>query len=155
MNSIVTLRLIFFVLFLQGQVTLGYTQTNPVQWTFTAKKVADKTYEVRFKVSVGAPWHIYSQFTPEGGPVPTKFTFSKNPLLSLDGRIKEQGKLVEKFEEVFDIRVKYFEGGVEFIQKVKLRANAKTKLTGSIEYMVCNDRECLPPATTKFSIALL
>jgi hypothetical protein len=32
-------------------------------------------------MDVNAPWHTYSQFTPAGGPLPTKFNFTKNPYI--------------------------------------------------------------------------
>jgi len=52
------------------------------------------------------------------------------------------------------VDVKYFSGKVDFVQLVKVKGNAKTNVTGSVEFMVCNDKQCLPPATEKFSIAL-
>jgi thiol:disulfide interchange protein DsbD len=55
---------------------------------------------------------------------------------------------------VFGVDVKYFSGKVDFVQLVKLKSKAKTNFTGSVEFMVCNDQQCLPPATQKFSIAL-
>lgn len=125
-----------------------------VNWSFSARKIADKTYEIHLTPSVSAPWHIYSQFSPEGGARPTVFSFSKNPLLALEGKVKEEGKIVSKFEEVFEVTVKYFEGRADFVQLVKLKADVKTKLNGSVEFMACNDHQCLPPKTVNFSIAL-
>ena len=58
------------------------------------------------------------------------------------------------FEEVFDIDTKYYNNKVEFVQVVNVKGNAKTNLTGTVEYMACNDRECLPPKSVPFSIAL-
>jgi thiol:disulfide interchange protein DsbD len=103
---------------------------------------------------VNSPWHTYSQFTPDGGPVPTSFNFSKNPLFKLDGKVKENGNLIKKHEDVFGVDVKYFNGKVDFVQRVTVKGNARTNVTGSVEFMVCNDHQCLPPATEKFSIAL-
>jgi hypothetical protein len=141
-----------FLLFFSGAgVTLAQT---PYTWSFKANRVADKTYEIHLTADVQAPWHTYSQFTPDGGPLPTKFTFSKNPLYSLDGIVKENGKLVVKHEDVFGVDVKYFEGKVDFVQRVKLKGSAKTNFSGTVEFMVCNEQQCLPPATQKFSIAL-
>ncbi len=134
-------------------VSLTHAQ-NPVSWSFSAKKVADKTYEIRLISKVDHPWHIYSQTTPEGGPLPTKIVFGKNPLLNVQGEVKEVGKLVQKREEVFDLDVKYFEGQADFVQVIKLKSNVKTNISGTVEFMVCNDVQCLPPATVNFSIPL-
>lgn len=127
---------------------------GPVKWSFAAKKIADKTYEVRYTATIDAPWHIYSQVTPEGGPVATKITFAKNPLLTLQGTPEEKGKLIKKYEEVFEVDVLYFDKNVEFVQLVKLKSNAKTNISGSIEFMTCDDKQCLPPAQVPFSIEL-
>ncbi|MEP7376001.1 MAG: protein-disulfide reductase DsbD domain-containing protein [Chitinophagaceae bacterium] len=133
---------------------LSIAQSNPVKWTFEAKKIADKTYEIKYLATIDAPWHIYSQTTPEGGPIATKITVSKNPLLTLDGIAKENGKLITKYEDVFGINVIYFDNKVEFVQVINLKTTAKTKINGAIQYMVCNDVQCLPPATIPFSIEL-
>src|ERR1700676_1678704 len=143
---------LIFMLFLSG---LGpATAQTPYTWSFTAKKVADKTYEIHCLADVQAPWHTYSQFTPDGGPLPTKFIFSKNPLYSLDGDMKENGKMIIKHEDVFGVDVKYFEGKVDFVQLIKLKGKAKTNFSGSVEFMVCNDEQCLPPTTRKFTVVL-
>ena len=128
--------------------------TTPYNWTYSAKKLSDNVYELHFLVDIKSPWHTYSQFTPDGGPVPTKFTFARNPLYTLDGKVKENGKLEKKHEAVFGVDVKYFDGKVDFVQVVKLKTKAKTNFSGSVEFMVCNDQQCLPPATQHFSIAL-
>ena len=132
---------------------LAMAQT-PYTWNYSAKKISTDTYELHFLVEIKNPWHTYSQFTPDGGPVPTKFEFAKNPLFTLDGKVKENGNLIKKHEAVFGVDVKYFSGKVDFVQLVKVKGNAKTNFSGTVEFMVCNDEQCLPPATQKFSIAL-
>ena len=120
----------------------------------TAKKINATTYEVYLTANMEDGWHVYSQHTPEGGPVPTTIQFAKNPLLTLNGVAKESGKKEQKFEELFGVDVIQFSDKVVFVQKVEVKGKAKTTLTGSVEFMTCNDRECLPPSTQKFSIAL-
>jgi thiol:disulfide interchange protein DsbD len=144
-------------IFLGFVICLGMgvrAQTNPVQWMFWAKRTSGKSYEIHLKATVQSPWHIYSQHTPPGGPVPTQINFMKNPLLIIEGRPRENGRLVTKHEEVFGTNVKYFDGVVEFVHVIKLKSPAKTKLNGAIEYMVCNDEQCLPPTSVPFSIVL-
>jgi thiol:disulfide interchange protein DsbD len=127
---------------------------SPVSWTIASKKLKDKTYEVRLTATINKGWHIYSQTTPEGGPVPTSIMFTKNPLYNLDGKTKEVGKLEQRHEEIFGVDVKQFSNKVDFVQVVKLKSAVKTSANISVEYMVCNDKQCLPPVTKKFSVAL-
>src|SRR5689334_7342030 len=129
------------ILLVAASVCLAVTLTaqSPVHWNFTSKKIADKTFEIRLTATVDEPWKIYSQTTPEGGPLPTSFKFTKNPLVTVDGKPAEIGEMKKAHEEVFDVDVLYYKHKVEFVQLVKLRSPAKTKLSGTLEYMACND----------------
>ncbi len=75
-------------------------------------------------------------------------------MTAFDGNVKEVGNLITHFEKVFEVDTKYFNDKVEFVQVVNLKGNAKTKVSGTVEFMTCNDSECLPPASVPFSIAL-
>jgi len=145
---------IIFVLLL-SIATLGYSQIqNPVTWSFSSKKIDAKTYEVHIVATVDDGWHLYSQTTPDGGPIPTSISFTKNPLITTNRPAKEIGKLEQRHEPLFGVDVKQFSGKVEFVQKVTLKTPVKTVLSGVVEFMVCNDTQCLPPAEKKFAIAL-
>ena len=126
---------------------------NPTKWSFEAIKKADKQYEIIATVTVDAPWHIYSQFV-KGGPIPTSFQFKKNPLITLVGKTKEEGKLEKKFDKNFNTMIASFGGTVKFKQLVSLKVASKTKLAGTIEYTACNDEKCLPPAKLDFEVNL-
>lgn len=127
---------------------------DPVSWSVTSKKINDKTYEIHLTANLDNGWHTYSQTTPEGGPFPTSITFTKNPLLTLDGKTKEVGKLEQHNEPLFGVDVKQFSNKVDFVQVVKLKAPVKTSVNVAVEFMVCNDKQCFPPKTQKFSVAL-
>jgi len=126
---------------------------NPVKWTFTAIKKSDKQYEVVASATIDAPWHMYSQFV-SGGPIPTNFTFSKNPLIQLAGKTKEKGKLQKMYDKNFKTELSFFSDKVDFIQTVNLKVASKTNLVGMVEYSICNDDRCLPPAKVSFEVAL-
>ena len=127
---------------------------NPISWTFSAKRIDATTYEVHLTAKMEDGWHIYSQTTPEGGPVPTEIIFNKNPLLILDGNIKEIGKLEQRLEVLFGVDVKQFSGKVDFVQVIKRKVSAKTNITGNIKFMTCNDEMCLPPKSLPFTISV-
>ena len=135
-----------------GLLPLLACSQDPVKWTYTSKKTVPGTFEIRFTASIQLGWHVYSQSTPPGGPAPTQFTFSKNPLIEMQGKVKEEGKLEQHFEEVFGVDVKQYSQSVTFIQVVKKKVDAKTRLNVAIEYMSCNEEMCLPSETVRFSI---
>ncbi|TDX00272.1 protein-disulfide reductase DsbD domain-containing protein [Dinghuibacter silviterrae] len=124
-----------------------------VQWTYTAKKISEKVYEVHMTAKIGAGWHLYAQKAGDG-PVSTSFTFTANPLLTATGQVKELGKKITVFEEAFKSNVSYFQNTVDFVQTVTLKSPVKTSFAGKVEFMVCNDHECLPPTDVPFSVAL-
>ena len=143
---------LFLLIVLAGHV---FSQVaNPVQWSFASKKINETTFEISLTATLQPAWHIYSQTTPDGGPSATVISFTKNPLITMDGEAKEVGKLEQHHEELFGVDVKQFSNKVVFVQTVKRKAKAKTAVTGTIDYMTCNNRECLPPRTQKFSIVL-
>ena len=69
---------------------------NPVSWDYQVKKKTVDTYEVILTATVEDHWHIYSQKTGKGGPIPTNVSFKTNPLISKLGTVKEIGKLEVK-----------------------------------------------------------
>ena len=130
-------------------------QQSPVSWTFTAKKIDEKTFEVHMTANVQAGWHVYSTIQPDDAIViPTDFQFNNNPLLTLDGKLKEQGKLEKFRDEKLDISANQYSNKVDFVQVVKLKSRIKTSLVGTVEYQTCDDKKCLPPKKVSFNISL-
>jgi thiol:disulfide interchange protein DsbD len=133
--------------------TLAMAQSSKqVTWTFSTKKVADKTYEIHMSATIGGDYHMYAQNAGVDGPIPTTFSFTRSPLFTLDGAVKENGRLVKKFEDAWKGDVRYYEKTVDFVQVVKLKNNVKTALAGKVEFMVCDDHQCLPPADVDIKV---
>lgn len=146
-------KLLFFVIVTLASLP-GIAQIkDPVKWSASSRKNGDK-YEVVLTATLPKPWHIYSQKTGDGGPIPTKLTFAKNPLLNYEGNVKEVGKLKEQYDKNFDTKVKYYGDQVAFVQAVKVKGNLKTNAMVTVEYMTCDDEQCLPPTKKTFSVAL-
>jgi hypothetical protein len=132
----------------------GFSQ-DPVSWKYSAKKIGDKVYELRITATIRPPYHIYSQQNSEDGiTLPTKIRFINNPLLKMEGRLNESGDLITRHEPELDIDVKYYANKVEFVQRISLKEDAKTNVSGSIEFMACTDVYCLPPSIVSFNIHL-
>ncbi|HPG11274.1 MAG TPA: protein-disulfide reductase DsbD family protein [Chitinophagaceae bacterium] len=148
-------RYIIGVLFLMGSFLSGQAQVNPVQWSFSAKKVGDKMYELHMTATIQKKWHLYSQTQPDDAiAIPTEFAFNKNPLLDFEGAVKEVGKMEIYKDKTLDVTAHQYSNSVKFVQTVKLKANAKTNVTGNVEYQTCDDEKCLPPKKVNFTIAL-
>ena len=128
---------------------------SPVSWVFSSKKVGSNVYELRLTATMQPGWHLYSQNQPEDAVAqPTLFIFNNNPLLALDGKVKEVGKLEKFKDEKLGVSANQYSGKVDFVQVIKVKGAAKTNVTGKLEFQTCDDKKCLPPKTVPFSIAL-
>ncbi len=144
---------IIFSFFVIGSVSAQ--NLNPVSWSFTSKKLGENMYELQIVATIQQGWHLYSQVQPADAIAqPTSFVFNKNPLLIMDGKVKEMGNMVKFKDEKLGVSANQYSNKVIFVQKVKVRGNAKTNVTGKLEYQTCNDERCLPPKTINMSIAL-
>jgi len=126
---------------------------NPVTWRVVANKLNNSENAVIITAQIGKNWHLYSQFIAEGGPVATSFTFSPSTDYALIGKVSEAPKPHKAYEKAFKMDVAYFEHEAVFTQKVKLNVPA-TLIKGKVNYMMCDDSQCLPPTDYEFSIAL-
>jgi hypothetical protein len=139
-------------IFLLMTANIMAQSSKQVQWSYSTKKISDKVYEVHMTATINGDYHMYAQDAGGEGPVATTFTFSKNPLTTFDGKVKEEGKPVKKFETAWKHDVKYYESKVDFVQIVKLKTAAKTSLAGKVEFMVCNEKQCLPPSEVEINV---
>jgi hypothetical protein len=125
---------------------------TPVKWSYGAKKLNANEAIVFIKASIDKGWHIYSQNLADGGPVKTTLSFKPSESFTLNGTPAEP-KPISKYEKVFTMNVSYFEGTVVFRQKIKLK-EAQANVSGTVNFMVCNDKKCLPPEDVEFNIAV-
>ena len=150
MNKLI---LSFFVSFLS--VSAIAQSGTKVKWEFSSKKIADKKYEIKMVANIQPGWHLYSQNQSEDAiALPTTIKFSNNPLIVLSGKPQEVGRLYDQYEKATRSRSRFYSNKVEFIQTITLKNNVKTAVAGEIEFMVCDDKQCLPPDVAKFSIKL-
>lgn len=127
---------------------------NPVKWEVASKKINSTEAVVFIKATIQSGWHIYGQNVPDGGPVPTSFTFNKSNDYSLNGATIPTTKAKSKFEDVFKMNVPYFNQEVVFQQKIKLNNKKATTVSGVVEFMACDKTQCLPPDEYAFKVTI-
>ena len=137
------MKKLFLILFLIA--TNSFSQIHdPVKWSTSIEKITETTYNLIITASIEENWHLYSQNVPDDGPIATLFTFEKNNNFELVGLpIEEEGHTVD--DPVFGMKIKYFENRAIFKQQIKLLTKNAHKINGSVEFMVCDDSNCLPP----------
>ncbi|SDD55987.1 Disulphide bond corrector protein DsbC [Dyadobacter soli] len=125
---------------------------KPVKWKYTVQKVSATEAVVSISANIDKGWHIYGLTVPNDGPVKTTVTFDFDKASFPVGKIIAP-KPLNHFEETFNTTVSYYEKSVTFQQKFRITPKSKA-IRGSIEYMVCNNLQCLPPDTAEFEIPI-
>ena len=138
------------LLFALASVVVSAQIFNPVEWEFSQKQLSENEIELRFKANIEDHWHLYSQNIEQDGPVPTEFTFTTKGGYELIGGVTE-GKPIEEFDPNFDMVLKYFGKEAVFTQKIKVISSKDFKIEGNVYFMVCDEKQCLPPEEVKFS----
>ncbi|MCK8524052.1 thioredoxin family protein [Aquimarina sp. D1M17] len=150
----------YFLLFITTVLfsTISFSQTlEPIKWQATIEKETEDSYILKFNAKLDKGWHLYSQKeaeTDDIAPTPTEFSFNNTPeTYTLVGETIEPAG-IEKYDNIFEMEVKYFEENVTFIQKIKqIDKNLKT-VKAEVFFSVCDDERCLAPDIVEFNLNL-
>ena len=138
------LLLLTFFLF-----TAASAQEMPVKFTVQQKQVSPTEVDVVFTAKIDKGWHVYSTNIPDGGPTAATLHTDKAEGAQPMGALIKQGKEISEDDQIFGMRLSYFENAVTFIQKYKITAKTYN-IKGYLEYGACNDEMCMPPSTVDF-----
>jgi thiol:disulfide interchange protein DsbD len=122
----------------------GFSQIlDPVAWSTSVEKISETTYKLITKAAIDSGWHLYAQKVPDGGPIPTEFTYKNDGTFTLNGKTKEEiGETVD--DPIFEMKIKYFSDDTIFEQLVEV-TDKTTHISATVYFMVCDDRQCLSP----------
>lgn len=128
-----TLLFLFAFLFSNAQVL------DPVEWTSKIEKKSDTEYILVFDGIIEPEWHMYSQYTPEGGvnPLEVLFNNDKNNFEAV-GKAQES-KTRTAFNDVFGVDEIFWENTVQLRQKIKITNTANTLVQVELSYQVCKN----------------
>jgi thiol:disulfide interchange protein DsbD len=129
-------RLLSILCLLIPLAVFGQMQ-KPAKWTFSVEKGSGNERTLVFSVKLDADWHLYSQFTPDGGPIPLEFSFDESKAFERVGKVKEPVPH-EDFDSTFMVKVLQFDKSAVFRQKIVLKGGDCT-IKGRINYQVCKD----------------
>lgn len=127
---------------------------QPVKWTFHSEKKSEASYEVIATAAIEEGWSIYAPGEPvDPGPVLTTFLIDPQDSYSSQGEVVAQSSnRKEGHDPYFDMEV------VKFFKDARISRLVSTDtpglVTGSIEFMACDDTKCLPPELIEFKIDL-
>ena len=130
-------KVLFFLLPFLVLANLNAQIVKPVKWTSKVEKLSETEFNLVMQGKIDNEWHVYSQFTPENGPLPAEFAFeNEKGNYELVGKVKES-PYKKQYNEVFEVDEYYFEKKVTFTQKVKILNANISSIKAKIDYQVC------------------
>ena len=122
---------------------------DPVKWSFSVERNSNEEATLLLTAKADKGWHVYSQNIPAGGPLPTTFSFNKSKHYQLVGKVTEPKGITEN-DPNFDMVLTFFADKVTFRQKIKILSKEDFNITGVLNFMCCDDKQCLPPSDVDF-----
>ena len=147
MRKTVLMSLLLFVTFALQAVA---QMQEPIHFKSELKKKSATEAEIVFTATIDDGWHVYSTELPDGGPISATFNVDKMEGVELVGKLTPVGKEEDKFDQMFQMQVRFFEHNAQFVQKIKI-TGATYSIEGYLQYGACNDQNCLPPTSVEFS----
>ena len=145
MKKIFSVVLLFISL-----VSFGQT---PISWRVNSIDLGDNTYQVKIEADLEKGWHLYSQFLDsDEGPLSTYITYETSNF-ELIGKTEEVG-VETHMDPVWEMDISFFSDHAIFIQKVKSLNPDSLLFKGNVNFMVCDDSQCLPPENYEFQVNL-
>ena len=130
--------------------TLSFAQIlEPITWTILGQEKNDSIFEIVFNAKIEKGWHLYATELSKGGPQPTRFHFDELISANLLGEIVTTGIAEKSFDENFQMNLEWYEQEVSFTQLLNIGNDFSIK--GYVEFMGCNNSNCLPPSRIDFS----
>ena len=120
-------------------------QLQPVKWTVEAEKISDTEYNIIYEAVIDDHWHLYSQHLPEGGAIPTEFTYNEDNLgkdFKLIGETQES-ESITKFDKVFEMDLTFFDYSATFTQKIEVLNPELSTITSEVDFQACDDKQCI------------
>ena len=145
-KSLFSVLLLLLAVMTQAQIQ------EPVKFKTELKNVSADEVEIVFSATIDNGWHVYSTELGDGGPISATFNTEKLSGASLVGKLKPVGKEVSAYDQMFEMKVRYFEHIAQFVQKLKL-TGGNYQIEGFLEYGACNDENCLPPTQVPFNFS--
>lgn len=113
---------------------------DPVKWKTKVVQKSESEFELIMEATIENEWHMYSQYTPDGGAQPLEFSFkdAKNNF-ALEGKTIES-PYKKVFNDIFEVDEYYFAKTAQFKQIVKVtNANLK-EIKVNLYYQVCKEQ---------------
>ncbi|WP_430906884.1 protein-disulfide reductase DsbD family protein [Maribacter sp. 2-571] len=135
MNKII----VFIILLVSNLLSFSQDDDTPVTWNHDFEKISETEYDLTITGNIAEGWHVYSQYTAEGGSFPSEFTFEKE---GVDYRLigkTEESETITEYSDAFDLEETFFKKKAVFTQRIVLLKPEVGQVTVSLFYQVCKE----------------
>ena len=137
-------RLTVFSVLLMVYFAAQAQMQDPVKFKSELKTSSGPEAELVFTGTIDPGWHVYSTSLGQDGPIEASLHVNKMDGAELVGKLTPKGKEISKYDEMFGMKLRYFENAVQFVQKVKF-TKPQYDIDAYLEFGACNDEMCMPP----------
>lgn len=132
-------KIIFLLLAFLAFANVDAQILDPAKWTTKIERKSENTYLLTFDGTIEKDWHLYSQFTPDGGPLALEVVFKNSKgNFSLIGKATES-KTRTAYNDIFEVNETFFEKKAQIQQLVKVTNTELTKIEVALNYQVCKE----------------
>lgn len=124
---------------------------TPVKWEIKLEDSDSSVKTLLFSAKLDNGWHLYDMNLPEGGPISTSFNYETLKGAKTVGSPVPSKKATTVYDEQFEMNLSWYAHEVSFTQKLEITNPKAFKVEGYVEFMACNDENCLPPDKESFS----
>jgi thiol:disulfide interchange protein DsbD len=130
-NLLFTLLSFFILVGAQAQIL------DPVKWKTSIEQKSDTEFLLKFEATIQKDWHFFSQFTPDGGSLPSVFIYENTKgNYQLVGKTTES-KYKKVYSDIFEVDEYMFEDSAQFAQLVKVTNPDLKSIKVEVEYQAC------------------
>ncbi len=132
-------KIIFLLLAFLAFANVNSQILDPAKWTSKIEQKSENTYILTFDAVIEKDWHLYSQFTPDGGPLALEVIFkNQKGNFTLVGKAKES-KTKTTYNDIFEVNETYFVNKAQIQQIIQLTNSKLTKIEAELNYQVCKE----------------
>ena len=132
-------KLLFILIAFLAFATVNSQILDPAKWTSKIEKKSETNYVLVFDAVIENDWHLYSQFTPDGGPLPLEIAFkNQKGNFNLVGKAKESNTRTA-FNDIFEVNETFFEKKAQIRQEIVITNLKLTEIKVDFNYQVCKE----------------
>ena len=132
-------KILFILISFLAFANANSQMLDPVKWTTKIEKKSENTFVLVFDAILEKDWHMYSQFTPDGGPLQLEVSFKNlKGNFNLVGKAKES-KTRTAYNDIFEVNETFFEGKAQIRQEVTITNAKLTSIDAILNYQVCKE----------------